>query len=70
MLLKYKAPSTKALPSLSSVGSDALAPKNLSSNRSKLLAALVAEVAALLALVDALLADVAALVAEVDALDA
>jgi len=61
-------PVTNGLPSLSTAGSDALAPKNLSSNRSKLLAALVADVAALLALVDALLALVDADVAELDAL--
>jgi hypothetical protein len=63
--LKYKAPSTRALPSLSSVGSDALAPKNLSSNRSKLLAALVADAAEFVA--DVLAADADA-VAD-DALD-
>ena len=34
-MLKYNAPATKASPSLSSVGSDALAPKYLSSKLSK-----------------------------------
>ena len=70
VLLKYKAPSTRALPSLSSVGSDALAPKNLSSNRSKLLAALVADAAEFVADVLAADADEAALVALVLAFDA
>jgi hypothetical protein len=55
---------------LSSVGSDALAPKNLSSNRSKLLAALVADAAEFVADVLAADADEAALVALVLAFDA
>lgn len=32
--LKYKAPATRALPSLSNVGSDVLVPRYLSSNES------------------------------------
>ena len=59
-LLKYKAPVTKASPSLSTDGSDDLAPKYLSSKESKLAAADVA----LPALEVALLADAVALVAE------
>lgn len=62
-LLKYRAPVNNALPSLSSVGSEDLAPRYLSSKLSKLAAALVA-------LVLALDADEAALVALVLALDA
>jgi hypothetical protein len=69
-VLKYIAPVTRGLPSLSTVGSDALAPKNLSSNRSKLLAALVADAAEFVA--DVLAADslAAAAIAEAEALDA
>ena len=53
VVLKCSAPVTKASPSLSTVGLELLAPKYLSSNESKLAAAAVADVAALLALVDA-----------------
>jgi hypothetical protein len=66
--LKYNAPVRSALPSLSTVGSDDLAPKYLSSKESKEAAALVSEVAALLAEVLALLACVLAVVALLDAL--
>jgi hypothetical protein len=58
------------LPSLSSVGSDVLAPRYLSSNVSKLAAAAEAEPDAAEALDAALVAEVAALVAEVEAFDA
>ena len=65
--LKYNAPVNKALPSLSTVGSLALAPKYLSSKLSKEFAALVALVAALLAEVDASFAFVVAVDADVAA---
>lgn len=82
--LKYKAPANKALPSLSTDGSDALAPKYLSSNESKAAnvasradsaavcadEAAVALVEALDALVEALDALEEALVALVEAADA
>tara|TARA_R110002167_G_scaffold73269_1_gene205288 strand:- start:120 stop:437 length:318 start_codon:yes stop_codon:yes gene_type:complete len=58
--LKYIAPITKALPSLSVDGSDAFAPKYRSSNESKDAAALVAELADDVADVAELPADVAA----------
>ena len=65
--LKYIAPTTKALPSLSVDGSDAFAPKYRSSNESKDAAALVAELADDVADVAELPADVAAAAALVAA---
>ena len=54
---KYNAPSTKALPSLSTEGSDDLAPKNLSSKVSKAVSAAAwAVCAAVLAVSDAVCA--------------
>ena len=44
-MLKYKAPSFKAFPSLSTVGSDAFDPKKLSSNKSNVASAAAAELA-------------------------
>jgi hypothetical protein len=69
-VLKYKAPVIKALPSLSRVGSEVLAPRYLSSKLSYKVAADAAEEAALVADVEALLALVEALLAEDDALEA
>ena len=69
-VFQYKAPVSKALPSLSTVGADALEPKYRSSNSSYVVAALVALAAAAVALVDALPALVEALDALVEALDA
>ena len=57
VVLKYNAPSISALPSLSTVGSDALAPKYLSSNVSNAVSAAVCAVsAAVLAVSAAVLA--------------
>jgi hypothetical protein len=84
VVLKYKAPETKALPSLSNVGSDVLVPKYLSSKLSKAAKAAsraaaeavaedaeeVAELAEFVAEVAAFVAEFDALVAEVDAADA
>ena len=67
-MLKYNAPSNKASPSLSNVGSLAFGPKYLSSKLSYAVSAAVAEVAADVAEVAALVAEVDALVAKVDAL--
>ena len=67
-VLKYKAPVTKESPSLSVDGSEAFAPKYLSSKLSKDAAAFVAEVDASLAFVVAVEADEAADVAELAAL--
>jgi hypothetical protein len=73
-VFQYNAPSNRALPSLSTEGSDDLFPKYLSSNWSyseavfdSLVAALLALVEALVALVEALAADVAAEVALLEA---
>ena len=67
VVLKYKAPSVSALPSLSTVGSDALLPKNLSSNVSNAASAAFFAFSAFVAEVDASLAFVVAVVADVDA---
>jgi hypothetical protein len=74
VVLKYKAPSIKASPSLSSVGSEAFGPKYLSSKESyaasafeALVAALVADDAAAVAELEALVSDVLAFDAEVEA---
>ena len=57
---KYRAPVTRALPSLSTLGGELFAPRYLSSNWSHEAAALVAEAAAEVALEAALVALVAA----------
>ena len=62
--MKYKAPSVSALPSLSTVGSDALLPKNLSSNVSNAASAAFFAFSALVADVDASLAFVVAVDAD------
>jgi len=74
---KYNAPSCNALPSLSNVGSVALAPKNLSSKLSNAASAAACAVCAAVALLEAFVAcvvavdaDVAALLSDVDAFDA
>jgi phage-related tail protein len=66
-VLKYKAPSVSALPSLSTVGSDVLLPKNLSSNVSSAASAAFLAFSAFVAEVDASLAFVVAVVADEDA---
>jgi len=70
VLLKYSAPVAKASPSLSTDGLELFAPKYLSSKSSKLAAAAVAELFALVAEVDAPDALLAAAVAELAALPA
>ena len=67
-VFQYKAPVSNALPSLSNVGTDDLAPRYLSSKESYESAAAVADAAALVALVAAALAEFADAVAEADAL--
>jgi hypothetical protein len=59
---KYNAPSTKASPSLSSVGPDDLTPRYLSSNESYEAAALVSLTAAAVSLAAAADSEAAALV--------
>jgi len=54
VVLKYKAPAINGFPSLSTVGSDDLAPRYLSSNESQAVSALTADVFAAAALVVAL----------------
>jgi hypothetical protein len=66
-VLKYISPAASASPSLSNVGSEALAPRYLSSNSSRLAAALAALVAAADAELAEAVADAADAVAEVDA---
>ena len=59
-MLKYRSPALRASPSLSTVGSDDLAPKYVSSKLSALAAADAAELAAAVAELDASLAFVVA----------
>ncbi len=68
--MKYKAPATRALPSLSNVGLLALVPRYLSSKLSYAANAESRAASAAVCADEAALADVAALVAEVEALDA
>ena len=67
VVFQYKAPVSNGLPSLSTVGGVALAPRYLSSKESYEAAALLADVAADAALVAASVAEVAALAADVAA---
>ena len=62
VVFQYKAPVSKAFPSLSTVGSEAFAPRYLSSIESKLAAAAVALPAAAVALPAAAVALLPALV--------
>jgi len=64
---KYNAPSTRASPSLSTVGSEVLAPKNLSSKLSNKFSAAVFAVSAAVLAVSAAVWDAAAAVAELAA---
>jgi hypothetical protein len=68
VVLKYNAPSSKASPSLSTVGSLAFGPRYLSSKLSYAVSAAVADVAALVSDVAAFVSEVAALLSEVAAL--
>ena len=70
VLLKYSVPVTSALPSLSKVGAEDLAPKKRSSNRSYEAAAAFSLASAALAELPALVSDVAALDSDVAALAA
>lgn len=69
-MLKYKAPATRAFPSLSNVGAEDLAPKYLSSKESNEAKAADAAELAVDAEDAALVSEVAALLADVDAADA